>query len=255
MDHRLCTGALLVGVFLAAGCSSSLYGWHVRTHSSTPVPSFNLMVLSQEPVAIFGALAQPALGGNEIGIDAILAEVVTKVAPHLKVLTPKDTMSRINAGGLADDYVRLRIDALQSGLLSRDPLRKIGTAIGARYGFQPRLTAFTQLMTDRWKVPGFDLRVVQTRSSIVRVALQLWDMQTGELLWASLAEGTLQGEAVAQDPVYFEDAARVTLGSMLADLLNGKTASTYGPLNEFIDQLIQPPQSGRPTNGQPSQSP
>lgn len=253
MDRWACTGLLLIGV-LMAGCSSSLYGWHVRTHSSAPAPSFNQALLSQEPVAIFGALAQPALGGNEIGIDAILAEVVIKVAPHMKVVDPKDTMSRINANALADDYVRLRNDALQSGMLSRDPLRKIGTAIGARYAFQPRLTAFTQLMTDRWKVPGFELRVVQTRSSILRVALQLWDTQTGELLWVSTAEGTLQSEAFAQDPVYFEDAARVTLGSMLADLLNGKTASTYGPLNEFIDQLIQIPQSDHPTNGQPSPS-
>jgi len=33
----------------------------------------------------------------------------------------------------------------------------------------------------------------------------------------------------------------VTLGSIVADFLNRKTASTYTPLNKIVDQLIQIP--------------
>ena len=51
----------------------------------------------------------------------------------------------------------------------------------------------------------------------------------------------MQSEAVSKDPVYFEDAARVTLGSIVADFLNRKTASTYTPLNKIVDELIQVP--------------
>ena len=69
--------------------------------------------------------------------------------------------------------------------------------------------------------------------------------ETGELLWASIAEGTMQSEAVSKDPVYFEDAARVALGSIIADFLTRKTASTYTPLNKIVDQLIQIPAAGR----------
>ena len=72
----------------------------------------------------------------------------------------------------------------------------------------------------------------------MRLSLQLWDMQTGALLWTSLAEASLESEAVGQDPVYFEDTARVTMGSVIADFMNGKTASSYGPLDKIIDQLI-----------------
>ena len=67
-------------------------------------------------------------------------------------------------------------------------------------------------------------------------------MQTGELLWSSLAEASLESEAVGQDPIYFEDTARVAMGSIITDFMNGKTASSYGPLDKIIDQLIEIPQ-------------
>jgi hypothetical protein len=90
---------------------------------------------------------------------------------------------------------------------------------------------------------------MQTRSADLRVSLQLWDTQTGELLWVSMAEGTLQSEAASRDYVYFEDAARVALGSIIADLLNRKTASTYTPLNKILDQLIQIPSPEAKSDG------
>ncbi|HKU51367.1 MAG TPA: hypothetical protein VJQ25_02785, partial [Nitrospira sp.] len=134
-----------------------------------------------------------------------------------------------------------RVDAEQSHILNRDSLKKIGTAIGARFVFQPRLAAFSQIMYDRWTFPAFGVVISQTRQCDLRISVQLWDTKTGELLWASMAEGTMQSEAFAKDPVYLEDAVRVTLGSIVADFVNRKTASTYTPLNKIVDQLIQIP--------------
>jgi hypothetical protein len=74
---------------------------------------------------------------------------------------------------------------------------------------------------------------------MMRISLQLWDTETGEIVWASIAETTMQNEAVSQDPVYFEDVSRATLGSMVADFKNGKTASTYTPVNKFLNDLIE----------------
>jgi hypothetical protein len=95
-------------------------------------------------------------------------------------------------------------------------------------------------MTDRWSLA--DVRLVQTRSSILRLSLQLWDAHTGELVWGSVAEAILSNEAVSQDPVFLEDAARVALGSMITDLQSGATSSTYTPLNKFLDSLIRKPE-------------
>jgi hypothetical protein len=104
-------------------------------------------------------------------------------------------------------------------------------------------------MYDRWTFPAFGVVISQTRQSDMRISVHLWDAKTGELLWASIAEGTMQSEAFAKDPVYLEDALRVTLGSIVADFLNRKTASTYTPLNKIVDQLIQIPLPDAKSNG------
>lgn len=73
----------------------------------------------------------------------------------------------------------------------------------------------------------------------MRLSLQLWDVETGELLWASVAEGAMQNEALSQDPVYFQDIARVAMGSLAMDFLNQRTASRYTPVNVFLNNLIR----------------
>ena len=239
---------LILIAVLTVGCSSSFYGWHVRTNSSLPSPTFDRAVLTQHPVAIFGALAPPPLLGSETGLDSILAEVLKTVAPSFKIIPPRETASLVTRNDLAAEYTQMRSQALQSHLLDRGSLKKLGMAIGARYVFQPKLIAFMQIMKDRWELPPIALKVSRIRSSIMRLSLQLWDMQTGELIWTSLAEASLEGEAVGQDPVYFEDTARVTMGSIIADFMNGKTASSYGPLDKIVDQLIQVPQPQKRRN-------
>ncbi|HEY7532539.1 MAG TPA: hypothetical protein VH681_07100 [Nitrospiraceae bacterium] len=230
-----------ISIFALPGCLGSIYGWQVRTTSTAFSPSYDPVTLGQEPVAILGALTMAGLRGNELGLDYLLGEVLHKVAPQMRVIDSRQSLSQINQLGLAAEYTQMRADAEQSHVLNRDSLKKIGTALGARYVFQPRLASFTQIMTDRWTFPGFGVLLMQTRSADLRVSLQLWDTKTGALLWVSMAEGTLQSEAASRDLVYFEDAARVALGSIVADLLNQKTASTYTPLNKILDELIQIP--------------
>jgi hypothetical protein len=220
-------------------CSPSLYGWTVRTSSTLPSGSFHPWVLEREAVAIFEAYAPGGLRGNELGLAPYLADILTTLTPEFKVVSPRDTASRINTHGLAADYARMRADFEQTNMLEAATLKKLGAAVEARYAFQPRLTAFTQTMTNRWT--PWDLRIVQTRWSILRLSLQLWDTHTGEPIWSSIAEAVLSGEAVLQDPVYLEDAAKVALGGVVADFLRRRTASTYTPLNKAIDSLIRPP--------------
>lgn len=219
------------------GCSASVYHWTVRTNSTPPSRSFHPAQLEDEPVAIFEAQASPGLRGNELGLAYYLAEIVTTVIPNIRLISPQETATRINTRGVATDYVRMRTDFEQTNILEAELLQKIGATIGARYVFLPRLAAFTQTMTERWK--PIDLRLVQTRSCILRLSLQLWDAQTGELAWASVAEASLANEAISQEPVFLDDAARIALGSVVTDLLRGRTTSTYSPLNTLLDQLIQ----------------
>lgn len=223
----------------AATACSPIYGWTVRTSSTLPSGSFHFSVFEREPVAIFEAHAPGGLRGNELGLARYLAEILATVNSEFKIVSPQETASRINTRGLAADYGRMRTDFEQTNILEAAVLKKLGEAVEARYVFQPRLASFTQAITNRWT--PWDLRIVQTRWSILRLSLQLWDTHTGEPVWSSVAEAIVSGESVFQDPVYLEDAAKVALGSVVADFLRARTASTYTPLYKAIDSLIRPP--------------
>ena len=221
------------------GCAGTNYGWTVRTTSTPLSSSIQPASLSQGTVAVLTPLSVASLRGNESGMGQYLSDVIKEVAPNLRVVDEREAISLINKKGLAEEYARMRSELELTHILNRDILRKIGAALGSRFVFQPRLAYFTQQMLERWEVPGISVKFSRTRSATIRLSLQLWDSKTGELLWSSTAESNFQSEAMNADPVFIEDVARVTFGSMLADLLNRKTSSKYTPLNQVLNLLIR----------------
>ena len=237
---RASTAASLALLFMCmAGCSGSLYGWQVRTNSTPVSPSFDQAPIDKKRMAIFPTLATGPLQGTAVGMSQYLGQTLKTLTPTWNVLTEQETLTRINTQGLGVEYIRMRLDAEQSYLLNRDSLRKIGAALGVQYIFQPRLAGFTQIMTERWQIPAFDIRVMETRSSLLRVSMQLWEAASGELIWSSVAETVMESETLTQEPVFLEDAVRLTFGSLMSDFLNRRTSSKYTPLNEVLNTLVQ----------------
>ncbi len=237
---RISTVASLVLLIICmAGCGKSLYGWQVRTNSTPVAPSFDQTPIDGKRVAIFPTLSTGPLQGTAVGMSQYLGQTLQTLTPTWKVLTEQETLTKINKQGLGMEYIRMRGDAEQSHLLDRHSLAKIGAALGVRYVLQPRLAAFTQTMTERAKIPGFDVRIMETRSSLLRVSMQMWEVESGELIWSSVAETVMESETVTQDPVFLEDAIRLTFGSLMSDFLNRRTASKYTPLNEVLNTLVQ----------------
>lgn len=232
--------SFVLSLICLAGCSGKVYLWEVITESTQKPPSFNKTALERESVAILEAQTSPNLRGNEVGLALSLKRTVQRVAPTMRLVSPQEAASRINRQGLASEYTRMRMDYAQSNILARDPLRTIGAALGVRYVFQPILAAFTQTLYDRWKVPALEINVVRIRVSILRLALQLWDTETGELIWASTAEGSFEDEAVTEEPVYLREAGRITWGSIISDFVHDRTASRYSPADNLLDSLIGP---------------
>ncbi len=234
-----CAGLLYLCLMLS-GCPGAEYLWEVRTASTTRPPSFNPAVFEQQPVAVLVALPAPGLHGNEVSLTLSLSRSLEQVEPNWKLVSPQEAATRINQQGLAAEYTRMRTDYDRSDIMDREPLRKIGTALGARYIFQPRLAAFTQALYDRWEFPGLNVKVLRTRASILRVSLQLWDTETGQLIWASAAEAAFQEEALFDEPVYLHEAGLVAWGSIISDLKNGRTAFRYTPTDALLDALTKP---------------
>jgi hypothetical protein len=228
---------LPIALAFLTGCSGGVLVWEVRTESTPRPPSFNPIVFEEVPVAVLEAVSTSTHHGHETSLAYSLERVLAQVAPNWKVVSSQQTTNLINKRGLAALYARMRLDYEQSGILDRESLEKIGSTVGARYVFQPRFGTVDQTMTDRWTL--LDVRVTQTRAITLRVSLQLWDTDVGELIWASSSEANMQSEALSQDPVHLEKAVRIAWASIMTDFLNGKTSSKYSPIDKVLDAMIR----------------
>lgn len=92
----VCEGVLLLFIFVT-GCASSIYGWQVRTNSTPLPPTLHPDTLQQSTVALFSAVAVPALRGNEVALVYYLAEILHKVVPDWQVVSPQKTIARTMA--------------------------------------------------------------------------------------------------------------------------------------------------------------
>lgn len=111
------------------------------------------------------------------------------------------------------------------GILELQRLRQIGSALGSRYVFLPGLGEFTQTIVDKFEVMG--LKLVRSRVTTLRLWLQLWDAQTGRILWESAGEVTAVNALVtAKRAVPLDKLAQALWLEMIQqDLIEGRTES------------------------------
>jgi hypothetical protein len=86
-------------------------------------------------------------------------------------------------------------------------------------------------MDDRFRF--FGLRVFQTRVTILRLSLQIWDAYTGEIVWESSGEGTMAAEDVRDVMIPFEEITQKLWIKILADLWPQAESSQ----NESLEKL------------------
>ena len=86
MAYFVASIGLLLFLFCLSGCSSSIYGWQVRTNSLPVPPSLNLVALEQDRIALLPAWAPPFLRGTEVGLAYYFGDILHKVVPHWNVI-------------------------------------------------------------------------------------------------------------------------------------------------------------------------
>jgi hypothetical protein len=218
--RRPCGIALIGGMLLLTACAGPLKQIGGETSFTSKAPSFDPFALQREQMAVLNAVVGFGLEGYGQQVSRSLSTAVKEQYPSFQVIPAPETLSRINREGLAGDYASMVSDYMLTGILDRDTLNDIGQALGARYVFQPGLAAFSQSMSGRFS--AFGLRIFQTRVSVLRLSVQIWDTQTGGIVWEASGEATLAGEDVREVRISFEEIADRLWQRMLKGLTNAE---------------------------------
>ena len=185
----LCCAGPGLFALIVSGCTP-VYTADTYTTSTPRTQSFDTANLASERVAALGLIAPANLQGFAPSLSHALINALTKVQPPIRVIPAYETINIINEAGQgsAQNYADLMAGFASGGILERQRLRVIGTALGSRYLLLPGLAEFNQLVMDKYDVMG--LKLVRTRVTTLRLWLQLWDAQTGSILWESAGELT-----------------------------------------------------------------
>jgi hypothetical protein len=208
--------------FVAAACTP-LYLSDSYVTSTPRSQHLSVSKLTSQRVGVLGVVAPPGLQGLGLSVSNALVDALGRAQPPIRAIPVIDTISIINEQGLAQNYVNLLSEYGPKGILELQGLRQIGSALGSRYVFLPGLGEFTQTIVDKFEAMG--LKLVRSRVTTLRLWLQLWDAQTGSILWESAGEVTAVNALVtAKRAVPLDKLAQgLWLEMIQRDLIEGRT--------------------------------
>jgi len=208
------------------GCTP-LYLADTHTTSTPRPPSFNVTELVHEQVATLGLLTPAGLQGFNPPLSHALNAALSEASPPIRGIAAHETVNVLNQQGLAAEYGTLIAGFGRGGILESKPLRRIGSALSSRYVLLPGLAEFNQVIIDRLSISGWN--IIQSRVTTLRLWLQLWDTQTGKIVWESAGEVTVATKLLrSEQTVALDEIARKLWLRMIQDnLLEGKTGSRF----------------------------
>jgi hypothetical protein len=156
-------------------------------------------------------------------VSLALATALAEVKPSIRTISTFETVNRLTDRGLAGEYAHLRSGFASTGVLERQPLRRIGSGLDARYVLLPGFAQLEETIIDRFEAGGFKL--LRNRVTTLRLWLQLWDAQSGHLVWESAGEITVSTLLLSpKQAVPLEETVQNLFFNMIQDgLLRGKT--------------------------------
>jgi hypothetical protein len=172
-----------------------------------------------------GFLTPAAATGQETdkqSLSLMFADELAQMRPYARVAPLPEVLSAVNESGLADEYKQMYRDYLQTGILEQDVLSSIGEVAGVRYLVQLSLAGFAQGANKRLGVLG--LRLIDTKQATMRVFMQIWDSQTGSVVWEGAEEVHFAYDTSSEKPVTFKAIAERTARGLF-ELLPGADPS------------------------------
>ena len=211
---------LTVGLALGlTGCANQNLA--ARTQQNVSTTQVLVINLSSEDLRKGGlAIITPSSAtGQEEDRQALalaFTEVLLNVRPDLRVVSLPQTLSAINRAGFTREYRQMFEDYRLAGIFDNEALQKVASVTGARYVAQLKLGAFRQESKDRFGMLG--LRMLQTKTSTIRLFLQIWDSTNGSVAWEGAQESTLSHESMAEEYVSMKSIVQESARDLLKRL-------------------------------------
>jgi len=199
-------------IFALAGCQSTQIYPSLQEHRISLRPGD----LEASGIAFITPSTVTGQEQEKQAVAFTFADVIKRDRQGLRVVTLAETLSAINKAGLADAYKRMYDDYRDTGLLSRDVLKQIGAATGARYLAQLKLQGFGQGAKERFGALGF--RIVETQYAHVRLFFQIWDSSDGSIAWEGMQEMRISQDTMTEEPVMLRTVLERTAQDLIAKM-------------------------------------
>ena len=212
-----CRLLALLCAFLLSGCFYSVYSTQEHRNLDLTIKD-----LQQHGIAF---ITPSSITGKEQDRQALaltFAQVLRKKRPEMRVVTLSETLGALNRADMLAAYKAMYEDYSDTGIFSRAMLKKISELTGSRYLAQLKLSGFDQNSTERFGV--FGLRLVETKRAYLRIFLQIWDGQEGEIVWEGYEEVCMARETPSEKGVMFYDVARTIAERMVGSIPENPTA-------------------------------
>lgn len=209
--RALVTILVTAALMLATACSSS-----PQVQLSLDYEDFTL---SPGDLAAHGVafITPSSITGHEQDrqtVAFLFAQVLRQEKPEIPVVTLAETLSRINAAGMATEYRDMLDHMDATGVLPSSFLAKVGQVTGARYVVMLKLAQFQSESSRRFGL--FSFRLVTTRIATLRLFYQIWDTETASIAWEANQELTMAFDTVKEEVVTFESMVTKVARDLIA---------------------------------------
>jgi hypothetical protein len=197
---------------LQGGCSTT------QVHSDDKVQNIALTAreLHGNSLAFLTPSTNTGAEEDKQALALVFYDVLHELRPKQRLDSLPQALSAVNSAGFAEHYQRMLANYRDTGIYEKAPLRQFSQITGSRYLAQLKLEGFRQESKDRLGI--FGLRLVETKSADVRVYLQIWDGQTGSIVWEGTEEMIVSHDAISENTIPFKQAVQEAARKLLAQL-------------------------------------
>jgi len=214
------TSLLVIGLALLLNACANQ---QLQTKTQQNIPTTQVLTIDLQSADLrkggIAFITPSSITGQEEDKQALalaFTEILLKMRPDLSVMALPQTLSAVNREGLTREYRQMFEDYRLTGIFDRETLQKVAGVTKVRYLAQLKLGAFRQESKSRFGMLG--LRVLETKTSTIRLFLQIWDSQDGSVAWEGAQESTVSHESLAEEYVSMKSIVQESARDLVTNL-------------------------------------